>query len=153
MEDKGGVMVINDTTRIKETLPTLKLLVGNGARVVLMAHLGRPDGKREPSLSLAPVAAKLGEMLGQPVGFVDETVGSKAEAAVAALVDGQVLILENVRFHAEEEANDPVFAARLARLPTFMSMTPLAPPIAPMRRPVASRESSKPGVANVPPGC
>jgi len=116
MEEKDGVMVINDTTRIKETLPTLELLVSKGARILLAAHLGRPDGKREPSMSLAPVAAKLGQMIGRPVAFVDETVGPKAEAAAAALKDGEILLLENVRFHAEEEANDPVFAARLARL-------------------------------------
>ncbi len=116
MEEKDGAMVINDTTRIKETLPTLNLLVSKGARVILAAHLGRPDGKREPSMSLAPVAVKLGEMLGKPVAFVDETVGEKAEAAANALKDGEILLLENVRFHAEEEENDPVFAARLARL-------------------------------------
>lgn len=116
MEDKGGVMVINDTTRIKETLPTLQLLISKGARILLAAHLGRPDGKREPSMSLRPVAEKLAEMLGVPVQFVDETVGEKAEAAANALSNGQILLLENVRFQAEEEANDPVFSARLARL-------------------------------------
>ena len=116
MEEKDGAMVINDATRIKETLPTLQLLVSKGARVILAAHLGRPDGKREPSMSLRPVAAKLSEMLGRPVAFVDECVGEKAEAAAAALANGEVLLLENVRFHAEEEDNDPVFAARLARL-------------------------------------
>lgn len=116
MEEKDGAMVINDATRIKETLPTLQLLVSQGARVILAAHLGRPDGKREPSMSLRPVAAKLSEMLGRPVAFVDECVGEKAEAAAAALANGEVLLLENVRFHAEEEDNDPVFAARLARL-------------------------------------
>ena len=116
MEEKNGVMVINDTTRIKETLPTLQLLTSKGARLILAAHLGRPDGKREASMSLRPVAEKLAEMLGKPVAFVDETVGEKAEAAANALTDGQILVLENVRFHAEEEANDPVFAARLARL-------------------------------------
>jgi phosphoglycerate kinase len=116
MEDKGGVMVINDTTRIKETLPTLQLLISKGARILLAAHLGRPDGKREASMSLRPVAEKLTEMLGTPVQFVDETVGEKAEAAAHALANGQILLLENVRFQAEEEANDPVFSARLARL-------------------------------------
>jgi phosphoglycerate kinase len=116
MEEKDGVMVINDTTRIKETLPTLELLISKGARIILAAHLGRPDGKREPSMSLAPVAAQLGKMIGRPVAFVDETVGDKAEAAAAALKDGEILVLENVRFQSEEEANDPVFAARLARL-------------------------------------
>jgi phosphoglycerate kinase len=116
MEEKNGVMVINDATRIRETLPTVRLLLEKGARLVLAAHLGRPDGKREPTLSLKPVAEKLAELLGQPVGFVDETVGEKAEAAVAALANGQALVIENVRFHAEEEDNDPVFSARLARL-------------------------------------
>ena len=75
MEEKDGVMVINDTTRIKETLPTLELLISKGARIILAAHLGRPDGKREPSMSLAPVAVQLGKMIGRPVAFVDETVG------------------------------------------------------------------------------
>ncbi len=116
MEEKDGAMAINDATRIRETLPTVRLLLGKGARLVLAAHLGRPDGKREPTMSLKPVAEKLGELLGQPVAFCDETVGEKAEAAVAALQNGQALVLENVRFHAEEEANDPVFSARLARL-------------------------------------
>lgn len=116
MEEKDGMMVINDTTRIKETLPTLELLISKGARIILAAHLGRPDGKREASMSLAPVAVQLGKMLGRPVSFVDETVGEKAETAAAALKDGEILVLENVRFQSEEEANDPVFAARLARL-------------------------------------
>lgn len=116
MEEKDGRMVINDTTRIKETLPTLKLLTEKGARLILTAHLGRPDGKREPSMSLRPVAEKVGEMFGKPVKFVDETVGEKAEAAANALQNGEILLLENVRFHAEEEENDPVFAAKLSRL-------------------------------------
>ena len=116
IEEKNGVVVVNDTTRIKETLPTLNLLTGKGARLILAAHLGRPDGKREPGLSLKPVAEKLAELLGRPVQFVDETVGPKAEAAVAAREDGEIRVLENVRFHAEEESNDPVFAAQLSRL-------------------------------------
>jgi phosphoglycerate kinase len=116
MAESNGAMVINDTTRIKETLPTLNFLTDQGARLILAAHLGRPDGKRELSLSLRPVADKLAEMLGKPVAFVDDCVGERAEAAVNALKDGEVLLLENVRFHAEEETNDPVFAARLARL-------------------------------------
>lgn len=116
MEEKDGRMVINEATRIKETLPTLKLLTEKGARLILAAHLGRPDGKREPSMSLHPVAEKLSELLGTPVKFVDDCVGEKAEAAANGLKDGEILLLENVRFHAEEEENDPVFAARLARL-------------------------------------
>jgi phosphoglycerate kinase len=116
MEEKNGVMVINDATRIKETLPTLQLLISKGGRLILSAHLGRPDGKREPSMSLRPVAEKLSELLGKPVAFADDCVGEAAEAAALALKDGEVLLLENVRYHADEEDNDPVFAARLARL-------------------------------------
>lgn len=116
MEEKNGAMVINDITRIRETLPTLQLLIQKGARTILAAHLGRPDGKREPSLSLRPVAEKLAELLGKPVGFVDDCVGPAAESAAAALEDGSVLLLENVRYHEAEEDNDPVFAAQLARL-------------------------------------
>src|SRR5882762_10912854 len=72
MEEKDGQMVINDATRIQETLPTLEFLVNQGAKVILMAHLGRPKGQRDPSLSLRPVAAKLADMLGRPVAFVDD---------------------------------------------------------------------------------
>ena len=116
MEEKGGQMVINDSTRIKETLPTLRLLVEKGAKVILMAHLGRPDGKREPTMSLRPVSVKLAEMLGRPVQFSDETVGDAVEQQVAKLNEGDILLLENVRYHAEEEANDPAFSEKLARL-------------------------------------
>lgn len=116
MEEKNGAMVINDITRIRETLPTLQLLIDKGAKVILAAHLGRPDGKREPTMSLKPVAEKLSELLGKPVVFAEDCIGEAAEAAAAALVDGGVLLLENVRFHADEEDNEPVFAAQLARL-------------------------------------
>lgn len=116
LEEKDGRMAITDETRILETLPTIKLLVAKGARVILAAHLGRPDGKREPTMSLAPVAARLGELLGQPIAFAEDCVGAPAEAAVAKLANGGVLLLENVRYHAAEEANDPAFAAQLAAL-------------------------------------
>jgi phosphoglycerate kinase len=116
MEEKDGKMIINDDTRIKETLPTLRLLAGKGAKVILAAHLGRPKGKREPSMSLRPVAAKLSEMLGRPVALADDCVGETAEKAVAALKAGDILLLENVRYYNEEEANDPAFAEKLARL-------------------------------------
>ncbi|HRI14834.1 MAG TPA: phosphoglycerate kinase [Verrucomicrobiota bacterium] len=116
IEEKDGRVVINDVTRIRETLPTLKLLIEKGSRIVLAAHLGRPDGRREPALSLRPVADKLADLLGRPVQFVDQCVGEKAEAAAKALKDGELLLLENVRFHREEEENDPVFAARLSLL-------------------------------------
>jgi phosphoglycerate kinase len=114
MEEKEGRMVINDSTRIKETLPTLRLLIDKGAKVILAAHLGRPKGKREASMSLRPVADELSKWLGHQVAFVDDCVGEKVEKAVQALKPGEVLLLENVRYYNEEEANDPAFAAKLA---------------------------------------
>src|SRR5580698_7077516 len=104
MEEKDGQMVINDATRIRETLPTLELLINQGAKVVVAAHLGRPKGNREPSLSLRPVAAKLADMLGRPVAFVDDCIGEKVEKTAAVLQPGDVLLLENVRYYNEEEA-------------------------------------------------
>src|SRR5580658_10091166 len=85
MEEKDGKMIINDATRIKETLPTLRLLIDKGAKIILTAHLGRPKGKREPSMSLRPVADELSKMLGRPVAFVEDCIGEKVEKAVAAL--------------------------------------------------------------------
>jgi phosphoglycerate kinase len=114
MEEKDGKMVINDSTRVKETLPTLRLLIGRGAKIILAAHLGRPKGKREPSMSLRPVATLLAEMIGRPVAFVDDCIGEKVAAAAATLKPGDLLLLENVRFYNEEEANDPAFAEKLA---------------------------------------
>ena len=116
MEEKDGQMVINDVTRIKETLPTLDLLTKKGAKLILAAHLGRPKGKREPSMSLKPVAAKLSEMTGKPVQFVDDCVGEKVEKAANALKNGEILLLENVRYYDQEEANDPAFAEQLAKV-------------------------------------
>lgn len=116
LEEKDGKMVITDATRIVETLPTLKLLIEKGARLVLTAHLGRPKGKREATMSLAPVAVKLSELLGKPVGFIDDCIGEKVEAGVAALKDGELVLLENVRYYNEEEANDPAFATKLAKV-------------------------------------
>jgi phosphoglycerate kinase len=116
MEEKAGQMVINDVTRIRETLPTLELLGQNGARMILAAHLGRPKGQREPSMSLRPVAAKLAEMLHRPVAFVDDCIGEKVEKTAGVLKDGDLLLLENVRYYNEEEANDSVFAEKLAKV-------------------------------------
>jgi phosphoglycerate kinase len=116
MEEKNGTMVITDATRIQETLPTLRLLIDKGAKIILAAHLGRPKGKREPSMSLRPVAERLSAMIGKPVAFAEDCVGEPAEKAVAALKPGELLLLENVRYHNEEEANDPAFAEKLARL-------------------------------------
>jgi len=107
---------VTDDTRIRETLPTLKLAMERGGRLVLASHLGRPKGKVDPKYSLAPVAAKLGEMLGKPVGFASDCVGGDAEAKSKALKNGEVLLLENVRYHAEEEKNDPEFSKKLAAL-------------------------------------
>jgi phosphoglycerate kinase len=107
---------VSDDTRIRETLPTLRLAIERGARLVLASHLGRPKGKVDPKYSLAPVAAKLGELLGKPVAFAADCVGADAEAKSKALRNGEVLLLENVRYHAEEEANDPAFAKQLAAL-------------------------------------
>jgi phosphoglycerate kinase len=116
LEEKGGVMVITDDTRIRATLPTLEHLIKDGAKVILAAHLGRPKGKRESTMSLAPVSVRLGELLGKKVDFVDDCIGEKVEKAVAAMNQGDVLLLENVRYYAEEEANDPVFAEKLAKV-------------------------------------
>jgi len=116
MKEEGGRMVITDPTRILATLPTLELLIDKGARLVLAAHLGRPKGKPEPSMSLRPVAEKLADLIQRPVAFVDNCIGEKAESTASTLKDGDVLLLENVRFHPEEEANDAEFAGRLARL-------------------------------------
>src|SRR5512140_3386249 len=85
LEEKDGQMVITDATRIVETVPTLKLLIAQGGKLIWTAHLGRPKGKREASMSLRPVAAKLGELLGKPVAFVDDCIGPKVEQAVAAM--------------------------------------------------------------------
>jgi phosphoglycerate kinase len=116
LEEKDGQMVITDATRIVETLPTLKLLIEKGGKLILTAHLGRPKGKREATMSLAPVAVKLSELLGQPVGFVADCIGEPVEKAVAAMKDGEVILLENVRYYNEEEANDPAFSAKLGKV-------------------------------------
>lgn len=116
LEEKDGQMVITDDTRIKETLPTLKMLIEQGGKLILTAHLGRPKGQREPSMSLRPVAARLAEMLGRPVAFVDDCIGEKVEKTAGLLKEGDVLLLENVRYYNEEEKNDPAFAEKLARV-------------------------------------
>ncbi|MFQ5972287.1 MAG: phosphoglycerate kinase, partial [Alphaproteobacteria bacterium] len=108
---------VTDATRIERLAPTVKELADAGARVVLMSHFGRPKGKREPSMSLGPVVKPLAESLGgRHVLFVEDCVGQAAESAVASLKDGEIALLENLRFHEGEEANSPEFAAALARL-------------------------------------
>jgi phosphoglycerate kinase len=116
LEEKDGVMVITDDTRIKATLPTLRHLIEQGAKLILAAHLGRPKGQREATMSLRPVAARLAELLGCKVNFVDDCIGEKVEKLASELPPGGILLLENVRYYNEEEANDPVFAAKLAKI-------------------------------------
>jgi phosphoglycerate kinase len=108
--------VITDDTRIRETLPTLKLAIEKGGRLVLASHLGRPKGGPDAKYSLRPVATRLQELLGKPVAFTADCVGPEAEAKSKALQAGDVLVLENVRFHPEEEKNDEAFSRQLAAL-------------------------------------
>ncbi len=115
-EETGGDVRITDDTRIRESLPTINLLRERGAKVILLAHFGRPKGKPNPKYSLSPVAQRLTELLDAPVQFSTETVGKEAEAATHQLADGNVLLMENVRFYEQEEKNDPGFSQQLARL-------------------------------------
>ncbi|MGE5592639.1 MAG: phosphoglycerate kinase [Betaproteobacteria bacterium] len=107
---------ITDDTRIKAALPTIKYLVDRGAKVILASHLGRPKGKPADEFRMDPVARRLSELLGKPVRKLDECVGDEVKAAVVAMREGDLVLLENLRFHAEEEANDEGFARGLADL-------------------------------------
>jgi len=111
---KGGKVA--DDTRIRAALPTIERIVGTGGRLVLMSHLGRPDGKRVEDMSMRPCVEVLAGLLGREVRFVEDCIGERVEAAVAKMKDGEVLLLENLRYYAEEEKNDPGFAQKLARL-------------------------------------
>ncbi len=107
---------ITDATRIERLLPTFRDLIGRGAKVVILSHLGRPDGQRVAKYSLKPVADKLSSLLGEPVHFAEDCTGPAAQAAVSQLAPGQVLMLENLRYHKGEEENDAGFVAELAKL-------------------------------------
>ncbi|MBE9138523.1 phosphoglycerate kinase [Nodosilinea sp. LEGE 07088] len=111
LDDQGA---ITDDTRIRAALPTIQDLTGKGAKVILTSHFGRPQGKVVDSMRLTPVAQRLGELLGQDVIKCDDCIGDEVAAAIGAMTDGQVALLENVRFYAGEEANEPEFAKQLA---------------------------------------
>ena len=111
LNDQGE---IRDDTRIKASLPTINYLLAKGARLVLASHLGRPKGKFDPNMSLKPVAARLGALIGREVIFAPDCVGDEVDKLKAGLEDGQVLLLENLRFHEGETKNDPRFSKRLA---------------------------------------
>ncbi len=111
-----GAGVIQDDTRIRRALPTINYAISQGAKSILASHLGRPKGERKPDMSLRPIAARLQELLGRDVGFVDDCIGDEVKKAVAGISDGGLLLLENLRFHAGETKNDPEFASELASL-------------------------------------
>jgi len=111
---QGGA--VSDTTRLERLVPTIKELADKGAKVLVVSHFDRPKGQVVPSMSLKPIAEALAAVLGHKVAFATDCVGDVAEAAVAAMSNGDVLVLENTRFHAGEEANDPAFSAQLAKL-------------------------------------
>ena len=110
---------VSDDTRLRAALPTIKALQGKGCKVALLAHFDRPKGKRVPEMSLAPVAPALAKLLGQDVAFADDCVGDAAKAAIAALPASGVILLENTRYHAGEEKNDPELAKQIAALGDF----------------------------------
>ena len=112
----NDALEITDDTRIQASLPSIKLALEKGARLILASHLGRPKGKPNPKMSLKPAATRLAELLGKPVAFAPDCVGPEVEAMTKALKDGEVLLLENLRFHAEEEKNVPEFSKQLAAL-------------------------------------
>ena len=112
----SGAGEVLDATRLEEALPTLRELAAAGVRLILASHCGRPQGQPDPRYSLRPVALALARLVGHDVAFADDCVGEVAAAAAAALVPGRMLLLENLRFHAGETANDPAFAAQLADL-------------------------------------
>src|SRR6188508_1365706 len=115
-EERDGAIVITDDTRMRESLPTINYLREQGAKTILMAHFGRPKGKPVEKYSLRPVGDYLHTLINHPVAFSHDTVGEVPEAIIRDMKEGDVTLLENVRFHSGEEANDPAFAESLAKL-------------------------------------
>src|SRR3954462_4969511 len=115
-EERDGKIAITDDTRIRESLPTINYLRKEGAKTILMTHFGRPKGKPVEKYSLRPVADYLHTLIDQPVAFSTDTVGEIPEAIIRDMKEGDVTLLENVRFHTGEETNDPAFAEALAKL-------------------------------------
>ncbi len=113
LDDKG---IITDDRRIREALPTIRKILDDGGMVIACSHLGRPKGKSNPSMSLRPIAKRLGDLLKQNISFADDCIGPEASKLADSLNEGDVLLLENLRFHSEEEANDAEFARKLAAL-------------------------------------
>jgi phosphoglycerate kinase len=107
---------VTDDTRIKASLPTINKIFNEGGKALLMSHLGRPKGQRKPEFSLKPAAIKLGELLGKEIGFTDDCIGNEVSKVVSSMQQGDVVLLENVRFHSGETKNDPEFAGKLALL-------------------------------------
>ncbi|MEO2168211.1 MAG: phosphoglycerate kinase, partial [bacterium] len=116
LDKSGDASRITDDSRIRASLPTLQCAVDAGAKVILASHMGRPKGQVEASSSLAPAATRLAELLGRPVTLAVDCIGDEVEAQVGAMADGDIVLLENLRFHPGEEKNDPAFAAALAKL-------------------------------------
>src|SRR5947207_15592903 len=116
VEERDGKMVITDDTRVRESLPTINWLREHGAKTILMSHFGRPKGKRVDKYTLRPVADHLHTLINQPVIFSHDTIGEVPEKIVEHMKDGDVAFLQNLRFQAGEEANDPEFAEALAKL-------------------------------------
>lgn len=107
---------ITDMTRLNAAVPGVRYLLEHNAKVILMSHLGRPGGKRDPKFSLAPIAKAFSELIGEPVTFLEDCIGSKVTLAVSSMPSGSIILLENLRFYPGEEANDPEFAEELAGL-------------------------------------